>query len=123
MPFSVDFLPAEKLVCVTNAGILSLSDYQRGAEQAVALMDKQAVWRCLIDNRELNNQVSVSDIFKLPTFFTHIGLPRTVRAAILISDATPKREDHEFFETVCVNKGYGFRLFTNRDEAPAWLTS
>lgn len=121
MPASSKYLADEMLILVTNSGELSYADYQRTTAEVLALMQAHDTWRCLIDNRELDNRASAADIFNLPRLYSEMGIPRTLRAAILIGAATPKREDHEFYETVCLNSGYSFRLFGDYDEAMAWL--
>lgn len=123
MPYSVEYWPVEKLVCIRNVGRLPPEDYLASAREFFRLMHEHGTHLCLIDVTMLDNQASTTDLYSLPGFYESIGIPKNVRAAVLVSDQTPKVEDMTFFETVCRNHGYRVRLFTARDEALAWLTA
>ena len=45
------------------------------------------------------------------------------REAVLLPLDPAAEEEFQFFETVCRNRGLDVRVFAERDEALAWLTS
>lgn len=123
MPYSVTHSSEQKLIHIRNIGKLTPDDYRAGAREALRLSLEHGVLRCLIDNSALHNQVGTTDLYTLPEFYESIGIPKTIKAAVLVSEQTPRIDDIAFFETVCRNRGYDVKLFTSRDEALAWLAA
>jgi hypothetical protein len=123
MPYAVTYWPEKKLIHIQNVGKLTPDDYRAGAREALRLSREHGVSRCLIDDSALDNQVGTTDLYTLPDFYESIGIPKTIKAAVLISEQTPKISDIAFFETVCRNRGYDVKLFTSPDEAIAWLAT
>jgi hypothetical protein len=121
MPSTVEYLPAQSLICVTNRGEHSLEDYVAATREVSRLMTQHGVRNCLIDGTELRNQATSIDIYNLPKLYNQIGIPKTIRAALLVGDQSHPIEDIRFFETVCLNSGYSVRIFSDRNAALNWL--
>lgn len=76
-----------------------------------------------VDDRLLENAASIADLYELPRYFREIGLPGSVRVALLLDTASASKEDLKFFETVCRNEGYIVSIFYSYGEAIEWLKS
>ena len=57
----------------------------------------------------------------LEPFFEKLGFTQAWKAAVVYSDSGGQAADFKFLETVCVNRGYNLRTFTNIDLATQWL--
>ena len=77
----------------------------------------------LIDDSELEDAGSVVDLYNLPTLYEEQGLERGSKGAVVLPTANAKvAEDARFHETVCLNRGWQVKVFTDRQEAIDWLT-
>jgi hypothetical protein len=50
-----------------------------------------------------------------------LGLPRTLREALLVLPSSVPGPDVQFYEDACRNRGWNVRLFTERERALEWL--
>ena len=83
-------------------------------------MRSNRLTRALIDHRNISSvSGEVAEIYERPKLFKLIGVLLGIRIAEIIS---PEHVKHfEFFETVCVNRGFRVAVFRERDEALSWL--
>lgn len=77
--------------------------------------------RFLFDLRAARNVESISASYQ----YAYRDMPamqisRSARSAVLVS---PGDHSHDFMETLCRNAGYNVSIFTNANEAVAWLNS
>ena len=76
-----------------------------------------------IDDSELEDVGSVVDLYDLPTLYEEQGLERGSKGAVVLPAANAKvAEDARFHETVCLNRGWQVKVFTDCQEAIDWLT-
>jgi len=54
--------------------------------------------------------------------YEKLGMDKTTRIAVLVSNIETKAEELHFYENVCLNRGWHIRIFTDRDAAIEWLT-
>jgi hypothetical protein len=74
----------------------------------------------LVDVRGLKGRLSTLDSYRVVTeVFQKLRGQGLLKAAILDRKAPSLRI--RFIETVALNRGFNFRVFTSRDEALAWL--
>ena len=83
-------------------------------------MPKNRITKALIDHRNISAiSGSAAEIYRRPMEFKEIGVMQGIKVAEVV-----KPEHKEFFnflETVCVNRGYGFSIFYDREPALEWL--
>lgn len=91
--------------------------------QAVANeMRSHRLTRALIDHRKIETVEGVTiDIYDRPRMFRLIGMIFNIKIAEIIKPA--HIEHFKFFETVCVNQGYEFSMFQEKEKAEKWLLS
>ena len=120
MPWD-NWLDEDGIIVSRVWGSLNDDEVVAKALELVELIKQSGVTRWLSDFRETQAEVSIVKIYELPKLFEKLELPRTVRQALLLPLTKHRKEDYEFYENVCQNMGYNFRLFENPEEARQWL--
>jgi hypothetical protein len=90
------------------------------AKAIMETMRSNRMTRALIDHRAVESVVSTPvDIYSRPKIFRLIGTLLRIKIAEVIN---PEHEEHfKFLETVCINQGYRFSVFYEKDKALVWL--
>lgn len=88
--------------------------------QLAALMKRTGCHRLLNDLRDADLTPSTFDIYSLPRIVDQKGVSRVCRRALVISKGL---RDFDFLETVSANLGQQVRIFTDLEDATAWLLS
>ena len=66
-------------------------------------------------------EVPTADIYRLPEISLAEGVQRSFQVAIVYAPAAARSKDFEFYEIRAHNFGYDHALFTDPQEAMAWL--
>jgi hypothetical protein len=74
--------------------------------------------RLLIDHRDAIIKFTTMEIFNLPQSYRQSELSQRFRVALVFKQIG---SDEQFYETVCVNRGYRFSVFMDYDKAMNWL--
>ena len=107
---------------VTLFGSVSGFELRELTSAAIALLKKQGVLGAFIDLIELESVTSIIDVFDLADKqYDREGLNRNVRMAMVLPVSHSAKQAAEFYETVCVNRGWLVRSFPGRNEAIEWL--
>ena len=59
------------------------------------------------------------EVFNRPEEIKNTGMPMNVRLAAVIPDKY--KEHFGFLETVCVNRGISYKVFSHKESALHWL--
>jgi hypothetical protein len=83
-------------------------------------MKKQRITRVLIDHRKIESvEGKIIDIYDRPKKLKIFGALLKIKIAEIIK---PEHIDHfRFLETVCINQGYKFSIFHEKEKAEKWL--
>ena len=74
----------------------------------------------LIDHRNVSKVLGgIVEVYDRPEELKKIGVSQNIKVAELIKPE--HREFFDFLETVCVNRGYSFSVFTDKPAALKWL--
>jgi hypothetical protein len=90
------------------------------AVEVLNLISKHDCKRFLNDLRNAKLDLSTIDLYRLPEMLNSVGIPRTLKRAIIVSTDL---KDYAFFETTSVNRGHRVKIFMDPDEAIDWLRS
>jgi hypothetical protein len=123
MSYTISLVKDENIVCIKGYGRLTAEEYMKGSREVIDLVVRYGSTRLFVDDRLVDNAASVFDLYKLPEFFYEIGLPTSVKIALLVDAASADKVDFRFFETVCRNSGYVATIFYSYDKAMEWLKS
>ena len=91
------------------------------SKQVDKLSREHGIKKFLFDVRGAPNVESASKNYSFAyDDMADMGLQKDALSAVL---ADPEDRSHDFIETVARNAGYNVRLFSNEQEAIAWLTN
>ena len=121
MPWGTEYAPERATVVVSGSGRLCLKDVKRITQEAAHLLNEHRSTRMLLDCSGADLDVGVVDIFGLPECYDALGMPRSIRIALILPKTGQPSELYHFYETVCRNKGYQCQLFGSRQLAEQWL--
>jgi hypothetical protein len=110
----------QNYVEVTTDGIVDKKSSLEMAKALTSAMRTSRLTRALIDHRNVEMVIGdLIDVYERPRFFKVIGVILGVRIAEVIK---PEHQEHfKFLETVCINLGYRFATFHEKDPALKWL--
>lgn len=122
MPWSTDFQQESGLVEIVFSGRVSATDLKQSTSDAVALGKASGSSRFLADLTGCEVSASMVDVYELPVSqYVDEDVSRESRIALVSKKAGPNREAVQFYETVCVNRGWLVHVFETAEEAIAWL--
>jgi hypothetical protein len=114
----INYIPSSHVIHVHVEGRLTSSSDKEVALRVLRLAQEYKCSHVLCDYTQTTVTDSISEIYDYPKRYHAIGFPRTIKVArIYASDET----EHLFWETVCHNRGFDFRVFKTEEEALNWL--
>ena len=82
---------------------------------------QQGTPKVLVDVRALEGRLNIADAFNIPSSeFPKIRDQSILRKGAIV-DLKEFEQGYKFFENVAVNRGFNVRIFSDIDEAIAWL--
>jgi len=121
MPWQIEYLPEEATVVIVSTGETTPQDSVAQTDAAVELQAKYNVHRFLLDYSQTRVTAQLVDIYELPTYYNKRGVPHDLRIAVVFPADHLQYEKYEFYEDVCLNRGYRSLIFDSVDKAWAWL--
>ncbi|MFN8414116.1 MAG: hypothetical protein U0Z26_17180 [Anaerolineales bacterium] len=123
MPHKIAYNSQEKYIEMKVWGSLLMDEAKDIISEMIQVSKQNNCLLILGDYREATMDLSVVEIYKLPTKISEAA------AASKISEFKIKRalvadknsENFYFFETVTLNRGQSIKLFSDMDEAKEWL--
>ena len=123
MPYTVAYLEDHGVVETVYSGTVTLEELQSALTDTGVVAAENLCNRFLIDAREQGGaEGSTFDILKLAEFLSSLPLDVIEREAILPPPTPQTVDDVHFFETAARNRGLNVLMFSDRDEALAWLS-
>ena len=100
-----------------------IADRSRSLDMAKAItmtMSEHKIKKALIDQSNIDTVSGrIVDVYERPKQFQEMGVARGLTIAEVVK---PEHKGFfSFLETVCVNRGFGFATFTDRQSALEWL--
>jgi hypothetical protein len=122
MPYRIGYLEDEGIVTIENTGNVTYKEFMEQSREALELARKKNTQLCLSDCTHLVVQAYTIEVFDFfPAIYEKIGMSRTSKLAVLMSKDAVTARDMEFFETVCLNRGWLIRIFKDKGTAIEWL--
>jgi len=118
MTFTTEYKPETDCIVVRVEGELDLALLQRIAAEVSKIVERVGCKRILNDMRNAKPTKLTMDIYEMPGTAKQAGVHEACKRALVVTDETP---DFHFLETVFRNQGHQVRMFTNLDDAKAWL--
>jgi len=101
--------------------VLGTADVRVAGEIIAGILREMEAHQCsrlLVDIRGIEGRLSILDTFSIVSNYSS---SQGMRTAII--DLPENRSWFEFYETVCTNRGYHHKVFTDPEEAVRWLTT
>jgi hypothetical protein len=114
-------LEPERVIELSYAGKVGPDDLQAMLRAAVETGTRTSILRYLADLTEMSGGHSAGDLFAVVQAMEQMGIPRTMREAIVPRPGSIPEADARFFEDACRNRGFDVRIFPDRASALAWL--
>ena len=121
MPWKVEYLPAEQTLLLVATGLLTASEARAQTEQSLKEILEHGIRRVLIDYSAAQVEVPLSQIYQLPDIYDQSGISRQTKVALVMPKDKYKIEAFEFYEDICLNRGYHVKLFESATAARDWL--
>jgi hypothetical protein len=122
MPYSVTFSEDTRIVRIKNSGQLSMNEIVAQTGEAARLSKDKGSKLLLTDFSAVAVNTSLVDIFQFPELYESLGMDRTFKIAVLISNIELNTNELRFYENITLNRGWQVRIFLKEDEAELWLT-
>lgn len=103
-------------------GAVSGDDLRAATRQGIALAREHGLRRGLVDCKDQEKTGSMVDLIELPRQYSDEGLNRETCIALVIPANKELHGVTQFYETVCVNRGWQVQTFETREQAIEWLT-
>jgi len=121
MSWKIDYLPGEQIVSIVCTGELTIQELLRQTQAANKLQIENGARGFLADFTAADVQIPLADLYQLPDYYAEIGVSRQSRIAVVFPPDLRQHEKYEFYEDVCLNRGFHSRLFDSIEQARMWL--
>lgn len=121
MPYQIRYVEKYDLVETLYMGSMSIDEVQTAAMDTLRTAQAHQTLRLLGDCLQLEGGASLFDIYELASLFEAVPQARFFKEAIILPTLPKPLEEMQFYETTTRNRGFNVRVFTDRDEAIAWL--
>lgn len=121
--WKIDYLEEDDIVLVKMLGPVGFEGTTQICIEANAMAREHQSRRYLVDHRGVEMLLSIPDISEVPDAFRAIGADFEGKTAILLDPEVPESDRYAFLKDVLAKAWMHFELFTDEDEAIAWLKS
>lgn len=119
MGANITWQAEHRTVLVEEYGEVSDHDFNTSIAEIRRICEEKNGLRVLVDTTRQVRETNTATTFHRGVHAaTTLRIPK-LRLAIVVSEQL--REQHQFFETVAVNRGFSVRVFSGIPEAMAWL--
>lgn len=122
MKYHVAYLPEDQLVRATVSGPITLAAYERLLADIRTEMARRGILRLLIDLQCIQSRVNLLDVHGMPD--VNKAMPAQAARKTAIVHMSPPAADLDHLHYFChrINaEGFETRLFTDYQQAMAWL--
>jgi len=121
MDLQFEFLEDEKILVIKGPKNYEISpDNTENLKRSIDKLIELNCYKCLIDHRNKNLIISTMGPFSRSKIYKEYKVDRSIKYAWLIDEIT---EDMKFYQNVLVNRRWQVQMFTDYDQAMAWLNS
>jgi hypothetical protein len=122
MPWDVRYIEESNVVETRYSGRLTTDELHEVVVATFELAKARRTHMYLGDCSELGAPDSLLDIYSLVKFYETLPVDPGAKEALVLPATQAVQDDLGFYETVAQNRGFNVRLFTEREQALAWLT-
>jgi hypothetical protein len=123
MAWSVTYNPALDVIEELFCGQVTAAEFREAVSKRISLEKETGSSKILNDVSDVEVDASIMDIYDFPNKqYNEEGSNRGVRMALIMPNSSKAMALAEFFVTVCLNRGWMVKEFTDRQRAIDWLT-
>ena len=110
------------IIEIVHTGLTPVANLTAVTTKGIELTKEKNIFDVLIDATEIELVTSLCDIFNLPAKqYVEESLDHRIRIGLVQPKLTKEKEDAQFYETACINRGWFVKTFSNRNDAIDWL--
>ena len=121
MKWTIDYLEKDGIVYMKTSGPTNWEETIKMCEKALAVGRSNGSHRFLVDHRNLEHGLSTLQVDDLPGMLKQIGVAAQDKIALVFDPSSPISESFSFFRDSAFIESLQVRIFTDPDEAIAWL--
>ena len=122
MKWKIDYIKKDAIVSVKISGQATWEGNRKMTEELIAEGRKNNTRNFLVDNRNLEHGLSVLQVDDLPRMLKEVGISPEYKIAVVYNPSKPyMSESMSFFRNSSVLESLHINLFTNSQDAIAWL--
>lgn len=121
MAWAANYNRDQNLVELIYKGTVSPADLHEALLAAAKLARENNCILFLADCTDMEGGHSVVDLYGLISLYESVGLQLNMKEALLLPSLKSPKEDVEFYETACLNKGFNVKVFSYKEKALEWL--
>ncbi len=123
MDWTIDYLQEHGIVLVKILNPPKIEDIKLLSQQMQSLAREHNSNKYLVDHREVDTGMYVSDIAKLSGIAKAVGINPKSKIALLAGPSVPQRFKLDFVQNVLALVSLKINFFYDEDEALDWLKS
>ena len=123
MAYDLRIIKNKKIIEIRNSGEITNEDMITETQEVIKLQHEKNIVLILTEFVSVKVDASLSDVFQFPEMYEQMGMDRKTRIAVLVSEIEVNNEELDFYETICINRGWTIKIFIDKKEAIEWLLS
>ena len=123
MPYAIKFIENNRIIQIKNNGELSYEELLTQTREVIKIQQEKSTSLILTEFVSVKLDVNIADIFQFPEVYEQLGMQRKNKIAVVVSDVEIKTDELQFYETICLNRGWNIKIFLKEKEAIKWLLS
>ena len=120
MPFKIEYNSDENCIVATFTGEVNMAITKEYIAALLPVLKETGCTHVLSDSREATLNLSSMDIMQFPKMAQASPLTANLKRAVL---ASPGTSGYELYETLSNMQGQNVHIFSDKEEALAWLKS
>ena len=122
MPYNINHLANPDIVEVVFSGDVSANDLREVTTKCIGLQKETNASKFLVQLHRSEVVASFFDVYDLAdNQYQREGLDRKSMIAVVLPTALSAQAAADFYETVCVNRGWNAQVHPHRQSALDWL--
>ena len=123
MKWSLEYLEQDEIVSATTSGTFKINDIHQLTKEILAFGAERNAYKYLVDDSQIDLQISTLEIDDLPSIFKKFGLTEQDKFALVYKPSLGKENNYNFFKSTSGIQGLQVKVFTDIEQAKQWLCS
>jgi hypothetical protein len=121
MSWTLDYAATDRILTVKCEGVYTADDLGPMTKAAIDKLHEVQSLRVLLDFSTAIAQLSVADVYNLPDIYSNSNAPRLAHLAMVVPKDNYRISIYQFYEDLCINRGFFVKLFNDTASAKSWL--